>query len=118
MATLTDVKVIHTAPGWTKISARITGPSSYLTATKDPLDLSDYFEEVRAVSFSGVVAAANALIKADWFSADGAPAAGVVVYTWGGGDAAVFKEVTNTTDLDGYTFWITAEGFPLNSVVD
>ena len=95
------------------------GPASYLTASKDAFDLSDYFEKILSVEITAVDAAADAHIKATYVNADMEDTdGGVIVYSWtGAGLSAVFAEVTNTTALNGYVFYFRATGYPLNSVI-
>lgn len=102
--------------GWGRLSFLLTGPASYLTATKDALDLSDYFTTVTGMSVGGVGAAADALVLPSIVTTDGTAADVVVVYSWtGAGLSAALAEVTNATNLSGYDWWVTVEGTPKNS---
>lgn len=102
--------------GWGRLSFLLTGPNPYATATKDALDLSDYFTTVTGMSVGGVGAAADALVIPSIVTTDGDAADVVVVYSWtGAGLSAALAEVTNATNLSGYDWWVTVEGTPKNS---
>ena len=117
MATLSNVKKIKLGAGFLKITAEFAGPASYDATNGDALDLSDYFAEVTGVFWGGVEAAADTLVKAEYVNDDMTDTdGGAIYYSWtGASGSAVLANVTNATNLAGYTFYVTAEGLPKNS---
>ena len=110
--TVTSSVGFNLAPGLRQVEFLVAGPADFDATNGAAFDLSSYFSSaIYNVSFGACDAKADVLTEARYVNDDMTDLDGGAVYfTWATGNAGVGVATTDTTDLSGYVWKVTATG--------
>ncbi len=110
--TVTSAVGFNLAPGLRQVEFLVAGPADLAATNGAAFALPPYFSSViYNVSFGAADAKADVLTVANYVNDDMTDLdGGAVFFTWATGDAGVGVVTTDTTDLSGYVWKVTATG--------